>query len=115
MQELESNLSYCYTQILTNLQCIEHYLNLIAFKQNLAEITTTCTGTRRKVETFKKNILIFSHAIVFHPNIYTYMYVHICMYVCMYVYMFVCIYAGECPDAAKFVWGDRGERVNGYY
>ena len=33
------------------------------------------------------------------------------MYVCMYVYMFVCIYAGEPRDAAKFVWGDRGERV----
>jgi len=38
------------------------------------------------------------------------MYVY--MYVCMYVYMFVCIYTGEHRDAAKFVWGDRGEMVN---
>ena len=33
------------------------------------------------------------------------------MYICMYVYMFVCIYAGERRDAAKFVWGCRGQRV----
>src|SRR6218665_85819 len=60
------NLSY--TQILAHFQCIEHYLNLLAFKQNFAEIATTCSGTRRKVETFKKNIFIFSHVIVCHPN-----------------------------------------------
>jgi|SRR6218665_555371 len=70
MQELESNLSYCYTQILTNFQYIEHYLNLLAFKQNFAEITTTCIGTRKQVETFKKNILIFSHVIVCHPTLH---------------------------------------------
>jgi len=70
MQELESNLSYCCTQILANFQCVEYYVNLLAFKQNFAEITTTCIGTRRKVETFRKNILIFSHVIVCHPNIY---------------------------------------------
>src|SRR6218665_1089313 len=40
-----------------------------------------------------------------------YIYIYIYMYVCMYVYMFVCIYAGEPRDPAKFVWGDRGERV----
>ena len=28
--------------------------------------------------------------------------------------MLVCIYAGERRDAAKFVWGDRGERVKVY-
>jgi len=67
MQELDGNLSY-YTKILANFQCIEHYLILLAFKQNFAENTTTCSGTRRKVETFKKNILIFSHVIVCHPN-----------------------------------------------
>jgi len=49
MQELESNLSYCHTQILANFQCIKHYLNIIALKQkqNFAEITTTCSGTRK--------------------------------------------------------------------
>src|SRR6218665_2050281 len=70
MQELENNLSYCYTQVLGNFQCIEHYLNLLAFKQNFAEITTTRSGTSRKIETLKKNILIFSHLIVCHPNVY---------------------------------------------
>src|SRR6218665_1625477 len=70
MQELESNLSYCYTQVLANFQCIEHYLNLLAFKQNFAEITTTRSGTSRKIETLKKNSLIFSHLIVCHPNAY---------------------------------------------
>jgi len=29
----------------------------------------------------------------------------------MYVCMFVCIYPGERQDAAKFVWGNRVERV----
>jgi len=56
--------------ILATFQCIEHYINLLAFKQNFAKITKTCSGTRRKVETFKMNILIFAHVIVCRPNTY---------------------------------------------
>jgi len=81
MQELESVLSYCYTQILTNFHYIEHYLNLIAFKQNFSEITTTCSGTKRKGETFKKNILICSCVIVCYPNIDT------CIHACIHTYI----------------------------
>jgi len=69
MQELESSLSYCYTESLANFKCVEQYLNLLAFKQNFAEITTTCSGTRGKIETFKKNIFIIPHVIVCHSNI----------------------------------------------
>src|SRR6218665_3541599 len=54
----------------TELYCIVLYyiVNLLAIKQSFAEIGTTYSGTIRNVETFTKNILIFSHVCVCHPN-----------------------------------------------
>lgn len=40
---------------------IDQPLNLPTFKQTFVEIATTCSGTKRKVDTFRKNVQIVSH------------------------------------------------------